>query len=101
MGAERKLADVLVKVVDASEFAEHSLELLQAVEAAEAEYYVTRDGRTVARLVPVPLPPGPPWGRYREVLEVTGDITSPIFTDAELDEFVEREVENIYGSGSE
>ena len=85
-----------MKVVDASEFVENSLELLQAVEAAEAEYYVMRDGCAV-RLAPraVPLPPGPPWGRYREVLKVTGDITSPIFTDAELDEFVEREVENI------
>ena len=101
MSTERKLSDVLVKVVDASEFAEHSLELLQAVEAAEAEYYVMRDGCAVARLVPVPLPPGPPWGRYREVLKVTGDITSPIFTDAELDEFVEREMENINGTGSE
>ena len=97
MSKQRNDTDRRAQVVEACEFAADSETLLRAVEDGAAEVYVNRDGRTVARLVPVPYPQGPPRGLYADTLKITGDIVSPLFTDAESDAFLERELENIQG----
>ena len=101
MSEQRKSGQLRAKVVEACDFAAQGEELLRAVEEGVAEVYVNRDGRTIARLVPVPYPQGPPWGLYADVATVTGDIVSPLFTDEEVDAFLERELENIYGNRPE
>lgn len=89
--------DLRVRVVDACDFAALSEALLDDVEGGRAEVYVNRDGRAIARLVPVPYPEGPPWGIYSDV-KIADDLDSPLFTDEEVDAFLERELENIYGN---
>ena len=97
MSKQRNDTDRRAQVVEACDFAADSEQLLRAVEDGAAEVYVNRDGRTIARLVPVPYPQGPPRGLYADTLKITGDIVSPLFTDAEFDAFLERELENIQG----
>ena len=97
MSKQRNDTDRRAQVVEACDFAANSEQLLCAVEDGAAEVYINRDGRTIARLVPVPYPQGPPWSLYADTLKITGDIVSPLFTDAEFDAFLERELENIHG----
>ena len=58
------------------------------------------DGKPSALLAAYgPLKPLP-WGKYKG-LEITDDLDSPLFTDEEVDAFLERELENIYGPRTE
>ena len=97
MSEQRNDPDRRAQVVEACDFAADSERLLRAVEDGAAEVYINRDGRTIARLVPVPYPQGPPWSLYADTLKITGDIVSPLFTDEESDAFLERELESIHG----
>ena len=97
MSKQRNDTDRRAQVVEACDFAADSETLLRAVEDGAAEVYINRGGRTIARLVPVPYPQGPPWSLYADTLKITGDIVSPLFTDEESDAFLERELENIQG----
>ena len=97
MSKQRNDTDRRAQVVEACDFAANSERLLRAVEDGAAEVYINRGGRTIARLVPVPYPQGPTWSLYADTLKITGDIVSPIFTDAESDASIERELENVQG----
>ena len=101
MSEQRNNTDRRAQVVDACDFAANSERLLCAVEDGAAEVYVNRDGRTIARLIPVPYPQGPPWSLYADTLKITGDVVSPLFSDEESDAFLKRELENIYGKQSD
>ena len=80
----------------ASEFRDHCMKLVDELMACGGSITITTKDQPGMRLAALGPPQSPPWGFLKDV-EITGDIMSPIFTDAELDEFVEREVENIYG----
>ncbi len=60
MSKQRNDTDRRAQVVEACDFAADSETLLRAVEDGAAEVYINRGGRTIARLVPVPYPQGPP-----------------------------------------
>jgi prevent-host-death family protein len=80
-----------MKIVAAGKFKAQCLALLDEVEAKRAAVVVTKNGRPVARVVPMPLVQEDPiFGFYKGKLEIVGDIISPIYSDDELDEFFER-----------
>ncbi len=80
----------------ASEFRDHCMKLIEELMSCGGWITMTTPDQPEIRLAALGSPKSPPWGFLKDV-EITGDIMSPIFTDAELDEFVEHEVENIYG----
>jgi prevent-host-death family protein len=79
------------KTVAAGKFKAQCLALLDEVEAKRMPIVVTKNGRAVARVVPMPLVEEDPiFGFYKGKLEISGDILSPIYSDEELEEFFER-----------
>lgn len=68
------------RVMEAAEFETRCLRLLDEV-AGGGEIVITKDGRAVCRLVPVETPKSAPIGKYRDWIDLTGDIVAPV--DAE------------------
>lgn len=80
-----------MKTMPAGEFKAKCLGVLDEVEAKREPVVVTKNGRPVARMVPMPLSGQDPiFGFYRGHLEFPGDVISPIYSDEEWDEFFER-----------
>jgi prevent-host-death family protein len=80
-----------MKTLGATEAKTHFLSLLTDVEQKREGLIVTRNGRPVARVLPMPEPDSDPiYGFYRGKLEIRGDVLSPIYSDEELEEFFER-----------
>ena len=79
------------KTIAAGKFKAQCLALLDEVQSKRTPVVVTKNGRAVARVVPMPLVDEDPiFGFYRGKLEISGDIISPIYSDEELEEFFER-----------
>jgi prevent-host-death family protein len=71
-------------VVKASEFKAKCLALMDDVARSGKEIVITKNGKPVARLVPVSSArPRDPFGMHKETLRITGDIMAPI--DVEWD----------------
>ena len=69
------------------------LSLLDEVEAKREPVQVTKNGRPVARLVPLPLTGEDPiFGFFKGKLNIVGDVMSPIYSDEEYDQFLEDEM---------
>lgn len=85
----------------AAEFREHCMRLVDELIECGGQISISKhDGKPEALLVARgPLMPLP-WGKYKG-LEITDDLDSPLFTDEEVDAFLERELENIYGPRTE
>ena len=78
------------KTVPDGKFKAQCLALLDEVEAKRAPVIVTKNGRAVARVMPMPLIDRDPiFGFYKGKLEMTGDTISPIYSDEEWEEFFE------------
>ncbi len=80
-----------MKTLGATQAKTHFLSLLTDVEQKREGLIVTRNGKPVARVLPMPEPDRDPiYGFYRGKLEIRGDVLSPLFSDEELEEFFER-----------
>jgi antitoxin (DNA-binding transcriptional repressor) of toxin-antitoxin stability system len=59
-------------------------------------YILTKNGRKVAQIIPMPLEKTDPiFGFYKGKLEILGDILSPLYSDEELDGFERQAAENL------
>lgn len=75
----------------AGKFKAQCLAVLDEVEAKREPVIVTKNGRPVARMVPMPLVEEDPiFGFYRGKLDILGDVISPLYSDEEYEEFFER-----------
>ncbi len=80
-----------MKTLGATETKAHFLSLLTEVETKREHITVTRNGKPVARVMPMPLSDEDPiFGFYEGKLEIKGDVISPLYTDEELEEFEAR-----------
>ena len=80
-----------MRTLGAAKAKAHFLSLLDDVENKREPVLVTRNGRPVAQLVPVALEKEDPiFGFYKGKIEIVGDITAPLYTDEELEEFEAR-----------
>jgi prevent-host-death family protein len=81
----------MMKTLGATEAKTHFLSLLNDVEQKREGLIVTRNGKPVARVLPMPDPDRDNiYGFYRGKLEIKGDVISPLYSDEELEEFFER-----------
>ena len=66
------------RTIKASEFKAKCLKLMDEVAESGEEIVITKNGKPVARLVAYREKPDTWFGRDREILQITGDIISPI-----------------------
>ena len=74
-----------VRVMKASEFKAKCLGLMDEVAAGKGDIVITKNGRAVSRLVPAEEPKSAPIGRYRDWIEIVGDIVAPIDVEWEAE----------------
>lgn len=73
----------------AAKFKAHCLAVMDEVQVRREPVLVTKNGKPVAKLVPLDLPDNvDPLDAFRfPGIEIVGDILAPLYTDEELDEF--------------
>lgn len=80
-----------MRTMAAGKFKTTCLAVLDEVEAKREPVIVTKNGRPVAQMIPMPLEQEDPiFGFYRGKIEIVGDVMSPVHTDEEDEEFFER-----------
>jgi prevent-host-death family protein len=77
-------------VMPAGEFKAKCLAVMDQVQSRRTPVTITKNGKPVARLVPVPFEGEDPiFGFFAGKARIVGDITAPIYTDEEWEEFFE------------
>ena len=66
------------RTMKASEFRARCLALMDEVAESGEEIVITKRGKPVAKLVPMEPEPVSWFGRDRDIIQIHGDITSPI-----------------------
>jgi prevent-host-death family protein len=81
-----------MKTMAAGKFKATCLALLDEVKAKRVPVLVTKNGKPVAKLVPLDIPEDkdPLDDFYFGGIEIVGDIMKPIYTDAEWEEFYQK-----------
>jgi prevent-host-death family protein len=74
-----------MKTIKASEFKAKCLQLMDQVERTGEPLVITKNGRPVAQLGPLRRRPAPLFGAHRDLIEIKGDIVSPIDDEWEAD----------------
>ena len=77
MGKDRSQAGG-ARTIKASEFKAKCLKLMDEVAENGNEIVITKNGRTVLRLVPYRNKPKAPFGRDRDRIRILGDIIEPV-----------------------
>jgi prevent-host-death family protein len=76
----------------AGKFKAQCLAVMDEVQAKRVPVLVTKNGKPVAKLVPIDLPEGedPLDAFYFGKIEIIGDIMKPIYSDKEWEQFFEE-----------
>jgi prevent-host-death family protein len=85
-----------MRTMAAGKFKAQCLAVMDEVQAKRVPVLVTKNGKPVAKLVPLDLPEGEDpleVFRFPGKIEIHGDIVSPPYTDEELDEFERASLE--------
>ena len=78
-----------MRTMAAAKFKAQCLAVMDEVQAKREPVLVTKSGKPVAKLVPLDLPDEvDPLDAFRfPGMEIVGDVTAPMYTDEEMDEF--------------
>jgi prevent-host-death family protein len=84
---------MIPKTMAAGEFKAKCLAVMDEVRNKRTPVTITKNGKPVVRMVPIidEKQPDPIFGFLRGKAMIVGDITEPLFTDAEYAEFFEQE----------
>ena len=85
-----------MKTMGAAKAKTQFLALLDEVRDKRTIVTITKNGKPVAQMVPVEQEVDPIFGFFRDKMKVAGDITAPIYTDEEYEEFYKRK-DAMYG----
>jgi len=72
-----------MRTIKASEFKAKCLKLMDEVAETGEPLVITKGGKPVARLVPLGERPKSLWGAHKGLIEIKGDIVSPVDVDWE------------------
>lgn len=84
-----------MKTIPAGKFKATCLSLLDEVENKREPVLVTKNGRPVAKLVPLEIADDPLAAFRYPGIRIIGDILAPIYSDEELDEFERNSAEQL------
>jgi prevent-host-death family protein len=89
-------AKLNTKTMAAGEFKAKCLAVMDEVQAKRTTVVVTKNGKPVAQMVPIidTKERDPIFGFFRGKGRIVGDIVSPLYSDAEYEEFFQREAAN-------
>ncbi len=81
-----------MKTMAAAKFKATCLAVMDEVQAKREPVLLTKNGKPVAKLVPVLQEEENPLAafRFKGGIQVVGDIVSPLYSDEELEEFFEQ-----------
>jgi prevent-host-death family protein len=81
----------------AGKFKAQCLAVMDEVQAKREPVLVTKHGKPVAQVVPIPDDDedDPIFGFYKGKIEIVGDIVAPIYTDAEYEQFYQEKMERM------
>jgi prevent-host-death family protein len=81
-----------MRTMAAGKFKAQCLAVMDEVQAKRVPVLVTKNGKPVAKLVPIDLPEGedPLDAFYFGKIEIIGDIMKPIYSDKEWEQFFEE-----------
>jgi len=82
------------RVIKASEFKAKCLKLMEEVDETGLPLTITKNGRPIAQLMPMPERRRSALGLHKGRGEILGDIISPIYPDWEPDSLSENGSEN-------
>ena len=78
------------RTMKASEFKAKCLALMDEVAESREEIVITKHGKPVAKLAPCEPDPGDWFGRDRDIIQIHGDIISPIDVEWEAESDPDR-----------
>jgi prevent-host-death family protein len=86
------MVEALMRTMAAGKFKAQCLAVMDEVQAKREPVVVTKNGKPVAKLVPLDLPEDDPLAAFRFAghIEILGDIMAAPYTDEENEEFFER-----------
>ena len=84
-----------MRTIAAGKFKATCLAVMDEVQARRESVVITKNGKPVAKMVPMDVEADPLAVFHFPGLEILGDVLSPIYSDEELDEFFERSVEQL------
>jgi prevent-host-death family protein len=85
-----------MKTMPAGKFKAQCLAVIDEVQAKRESVIVTKRGKPVAKMVPLELEGEDPiFGFYRGKIRILGDITAPLYSDEEMDEFDRDSLEQL------
>ena len=80
------MVEVFMKTIAAGKFKATCLAIMDEVRTKRESVVITKNGKPVAKLVPMPLEDSDPiFGFYKGKLEIVGDVVSPGFDADEWD----------------
>ena len=88
------MQEVQMRTMAAGKFKAQCLAVMDEVQARREPVLVTKHGKPVAKMVPLEIAEEEdPLDRYHfGTIEIVGDITTPIYSDEEWEEFCEASV---------
>jgi prevent-host-death family protein len=84
-----------MKTIGAGQFKAKCLGILDEVQTKREPIIVTKNGRAVVKVVPLDEPDDPLAVFRYPGLEIVGDVTAPLYSDKEWEEFFERSAEQL------
>jgi len=81
---------MITKTMAAGEFKAKCLAVMDEVRDKRTPVTITKNGKPVARMVPVEQEQDPIFGFMRGKARIVGDIEAPLYTDEEYEEFCQR-----------
>ena len=87
-----------MRTMGAAKFKAQCLSLMDEVQHKRQTITITKNGKPVARLVPLDIPEGEdPLEAFRfpGTIEIVGDIMAPLYSDEEYEEFFQRSSEQL------
>ncbi len=81
-----------MRTMAAGKFKAQCLAGMDEVQAKRETVVITKNGRPVAKLVPVELEEDPIFGFYKGKIKIMGDIVAPMYTDEEVEQMFEESV---------
>ena len=86
-----------MKTMAAGKFKATCLAVMDEVQAKREPVVITKNGKPVAKLVPLEVPEGedPLDAFYFGKIEIVGDIVAPIYSDEEWEEFLQKSADQL------
>lgn len=77
-------------VMPAGEFKAKCLAVMDEVQAKRTTVIITKNGKPVAQMVPIKEEVDPIFGFLCDKAKIVGDITAPLYTEEEYEQFFQR-----------